>query len=100
MPGVKKSEPKNERWTPRTWSDADRRLSIVRRFESLRAEIAPAPFDDPVRGLLRDRAVYLAARLETFEVESLTAGADLGEYRRTLDAFLSVLGHLSPARPE
>ena len=94
--GVKKSEPKNTRWNPRQWSDADRRLAIVRRFESLRAEIAPAPSDEPARRLLVDRAAYLSARLESMEVDSLTGPADMAEYRRTLDTFLTVLTHLRP----
>ena len=99
MPGVKKSEPKNERWTPRSWSDADRRRADVRRIEGLREEVTSTPPDDLPRRLLTDRAAYLSARLEGLEVDSLTRPVDPAEYRRLLESLLAVLSHLGPGPP-
>src|SRR5580658_7890531 len=89
------------RFTPKFWTDADRRVALVREIESRVERMkADAGADSFQKETLAERAVFLIAMLETAERDAIenVKPLDTGQYVQAVNSLIGVLKALGLER--
>jgi hypothetical protein len=89
------------RFTPKFWSDADRRVALVREIEGRVERMKrDANADSYQKEVLAERAVFLISILETAERDAIEGNAplDTGGYVQAINSLIGVLKALGLER--
>jgi hypothetical protein len=89
------------RFVPKFWTDADRRVALVREIESRVERMkADANADSYQKEVLAERAVFIVSLLETAERDAIEGvkALDTGSYVQSVNALIGLLRALGLER--